>query len=76
MEYLVVLQNKMMKNCVEFSHWVNDIHESAPSTNQMSSVTCSVEQLVVSVMMGVQKVMGREKEMITGGRGIDRDSLD
>ena len=63
-EYLIKLKDGLSRVCSRFHQWVDEASDAPPhSTVCFSSLTSSSEQLVISIMLGTQRVMEREKEM-------------
>ena len=68
-EYMVHLKHKIVVKYTEFKLWFANIKEDCVTkksnelTNQNVSVTWQLEELVRSVMLGIQHVMEKEREM-------------
>lgn len=70
-EHMVHLKNKIIVKYTEFKSWFANIKEdfvidqSNELTNQNVSVTWQLEELVRSIMLGIQHVIEKEREMLT-----------
>ena len=68
-EYMVHLKHKIVVKYTEFKSWFANIKEDCVTkksnelTNQNVSVTWQLEELVRSIMLGIQHVMEKEREM-------------
>ena len=69
LEYMVHLKHKIVVKYTEFKLWFANIKEDCVTkqsnklTNQNVSVIWQLEELVRSVMLGIQHVMEKEREM-------------
>lgn len=69
-EHMVHLKNKIIVKYTEFKSWFANIKEdfvidqSNELTNQNVSVTWQLEELVRSIMLGIQHVMEKEREIL------------
>ena len=65
-DYLAKLMSFLCQSCSDFTHWMDSIASPSYSNtevDQCESVKVVVEPLVKSLMIGVQRIMEREKEM-------------
>ena len=69
-EYMVHLKNKIIVKYTEFKSWFANIKEDCVTeqsnelTNQNVSVTWQLEELVRSIMLGIQHVIEKEREIV------------